>query len=362
MSSSVTHDVRFLSESPASSLGDDVAGLTELLRRAGRLPDGGRVVAARATPVGGSGLVGAVVRLRLGYAPDGPPGPPSLALKTASAAFAEGPRLAEVEAEFYRHLAPRLPEPVVPQVLGSGGEAGDRPCWLLLEDLGDQGFVRQIDGCAAEQALAAVRKLAALHAPWWGRDLPAGAREITVPRDAAVTTFCARWLGSHTGAWPPVLGDAPQRLLAGFDRLATRLASAPRTLVHGDFHSQNIAFGAADRPRDVRFIDFQFAQHGCGPLDVARFLATSLTPRLRRTIETDLVREYHRALLARGVTGYDLDRCRHDVRAALPWNLATPLALHVMAIQQRGREWPARLPIVERCLAAIDDWDAWDVP
>ncbi len=220
--------------------------------------------------------------------------------------------------EFYRHFAPRLPEPAAPLVLASGREAGGGPRWLLLEDLGDQGFVRQIDGCSAEQALAAVRGLAALHAPWWGRDLPAGTREITVPRNAPVTAFCARWLGSHTGTWPPVVGDAPHRLLAGFDRLATRLAAAPRTLVHGDFHSQNIAFGAADRPGDVRLVDFQFAQHGRGPLDVARFLATSLTPRLRRAVEADLVREYHRALVARGATGYDLDQCRHDVRAALP--------------------------------------------
>ncbi|MBB5938536.1 phosphotransferase [Streptomyces zagrosensis] len=334
--------------------------LTGLLRDGGALPGDGRVVASRVARMGGSGLVGAVARVHLEYAAGKPAGPASLVLKTASDVFDEGPQLAAMEVKFYRGVVPTLPEALAPLVVGSGLDERTGQSWLLLEDLGDSGFVRQIDGYSDSQALAAVRKLAVLHAHWWGRDLPRDLRWLTAPQDSAVAGFCARWLRSYGGPWPTALGDAPRRLLAGYDKLAARLGASPRTVVHGDFHSQNIAFGSGGQSHDARFIDFQFVQHGCGPLDVARLLATSLRTEVRREIETALVREYHGTLVARGVEGYELDRCVDDIRAALPWNLATPLALHVMGIQREGRHWPLRLPIVERCLAAIDDWGAWN--
>ncbi|MFE6777602.1 hypothetical protein [Streptomyces sp. NPDC057702] len=109
---------------------------------------------------------------------------------------------------------------------------------------------------------------------------------------------------------------------------------------------------------------------------MARLWATRLDTRVRRAIEDEVVRADHGARLDHGVTGYGLGHCRADVRVALPWHLATPLASRVtgitgvtdvtdvtdvtgvMGVQRHGHRRPARLPIVARRLPAIDDWDA----
>ena len=100
---------------------------------------------------------------------------------------------------------------------------------------------------------------------------------------------------------------------------------------------------------------------GCGAADVSRFIATSLQPELRRTIETALLDEYHSSLEAAGVREYDFDCCLLDFRAGLLWNLVSPLVLHIMRIVNTGGEWPAELPMLERCMLAVRDWEAEDL-
>ncbi|MGH3719725.1 MAG: hypothetical protein ACRDRI_12990 [Pseudonocardiaceae bacterium] len=58
---------------------------------------------------------------------------------------------------------------------------------------------------------------------------------------------------------------------------------------------------------------------------------------------------------------YLFDESLDDFRAALVWNLATPLALYVNKILTQGGRWRGELPILQRCLQAIEDWDALTV-
>ena len=93
-------------------------------------------------------------------------------------------------------------------------------------------------------------------------------------------------------------------LLANQDRFA---------LLHGDYRLDNLLFDPGQSW--VSVVDWQTLGVGLPARDLAYFTATSLNPQLRPTIEKDLVKDYHRALLGYGVTGYDFDACWRDYRS-----------------------------------------------
>ena len=305
------------------------------LRASGVLSERSTVVALDVVPLGGEGLVGEVRRLRPVYA--GEPGPATLIHKAPAARVAEGARMAAAERDFYRAGIAGGAGVSVP-VAHHVGDDGQ----LLLSDLGDGGFVPQVVGHRPEQAARALREVATLHRAFRGR-----APVAETPVDSPVAAFCRGVLRTRGGGWPSVLGDRAALLVEHLDLIAALLATPDATLAHGDFHSQNTHLGRTA----CTLIDFQFVQHASGMLDVARFLGTSLTTDTRRAVERDLLAEYAAA------AGAPVDTTA--LRAGLLWNLTTPLALRLVSLRADGGTWPARLPILERCLTAARDWDAW---
>jgi hypothetical protein len=332
------------------------AAVERMLRVAGTIEAGVRVRSLRAGVAPGSGLLGRIGRIQLEYDPLEASGPRSLIVKSPAVEFEDSRALNAVEVEFYRQRIPKRSGIRAPEVYGWGLDEQTGRGYLLLEDVGDRGFVRQIDGCSAEQAEQAIGEIARLHARWWNDVLPAELGWICPPAESPVGRFAGRWIRSYAGEWPALLAGVAGRLGEGYEEIGARLARSPRTIVHGDFHSGNIAFG----PAGVTLIDFQFVQHASGMVDVARFLATSLRTDVRRAIEADVLRTYRTALAAGGVRPADVDRCTDELRAALLWNVSIPLALHIRKVMTEGRPWSDSFPILERCLAAIDDWDALD--
>ncbi|MET9025949.1 phosphotransferase [Nocardia sp. NPDC004168] len=328
--------------------------LESTLRATHRLSSTDRIDDVAIHRLAQSGLVGEVLRLSISYGRPDTSGPDSLIYKQASDRFPESRHLAEVELGFYRYHETN-PTPIdVPAVLARGLTPVP---WLLMEDLGDDGFVRQIDGCPPDLAFRAISALATMHVWGWNRALPAEWDWLLPPASSRVGTFCRRWLRGYSGDWPTVLGSLPALVVDKFDAVAALLTPPRRTIAHGDFHSQNIHFG----PRRCTLIDFQFLQHASGMLDVARFLATSLTTEVRRAIEGDLLRTYHDRLAELGAAREDTEQWTTELRAGLLWNFCTPLTLHVIGLEQSRGSWPARLPILERCAVAADDWDALDL-
>lgn len=310
-----------------------------------------RVKSVAPVGISASGLMGAVTRLHLEYDPPEPPGPPTLILKTPTGLSALGHDMSRVEVHFYADRVAQESSIHVPAAYYCRIE---EPL-LLLEDVGKDGFTPQIVGCSEAQALKAIGEIAKLHARWWNAGLPKKLRWIRSPLDSPAGRFCAHWLQSYKGDWPAALGPAPEILRQRYEEIGRRLAVAPFTVVHGDFHSENVSF---DREGNVTLIDFHRVERATGMLDVARFLATSLEVSTRRTIEMTVLREYLRCLGAGGVTGYDMNGAIAGLRPALFWILASPLALHIRGIAEGRRTWPSHFPILERCLAAIQDWDA----
>ncbi|MGW6054441.1 phosphotransferase [Streptomyces sp. NPDC055189] len=333
--------------------------MTAALRGNGLLSSDGLVTGLRTGQLQGFGWVGQVERMWLDYAPDTEGAPRSVIIKRPSSTFTEGMTLAVAEARFYRTRALESADIRGPQIYhcAIGEQPGD--CVLVLEDLGDQGFVDQLHGCSPEQAALALTEISRLHGHWWNREFPAALAWLGTPADADGSALCFRWLRAYTGEWPAVLGDIPRLLVRNLDALAARLSRSPCTLVHGDFHCQNMSFDTTGARPTVTFIDFHFVQRGNPMLDVARFLATSITAETRRAAGADLLRSYHDQLLEHGVSGYSAAESADDIRAALLWSLVTPLALYVREIITCGvnRE-AAFLPYLRQWVAAIEDWDA----
>lgn len=306
----------------------------------------------------GPGLIGHVIRLHLTYDPAAA-GPASLIAKFPSRTLAQSLAFSCTEADFYAHHINGPAALQTPKVYYCRSDESNNRCCVVLEDLHNGRFVKQIDGCNETQARLAIRAIARLHGAWWNKPLPAALSRVRPPLSSPIGNFCSARLRSYKGAWPSLLSAIMPRFIKSCDLLRAQLSAGPRTLVHGDFHSQNIYF--SDDGASLTLIDFQFVQQGSGMLDVARFLATSLPVHTRRDLEWGLLQEYHRCLVEQGITDYDFDRSIHDLKAGLLWNLSTPVALHLVNIMEHGKVWPGQLPIVERCMTAIEDWKATEL-
>ncbi|KNB81389.1 hypothetical protein ACS03_27395 [Klebsiella variicola] len=84
-------------------------------------------------------------------------------------------------------------------------------------------------------------------------------------------------------------------------------------------------------------VDWQTLGVGLPARDLAYFTATSLDSPLRAAIEEELVADYHRALVAGGVSGYNLETCWRDYRlGVLQAPLISALGFAFAAATERG--------------------------
>ncbi len=267
---------------------------------------GTRVTHVDVEPVG-TGQVADTFRLRLGY--DDPSGrPPTLVAKVPAAAetsriAARLTRTYEVEASFYRDLAPGLPVRAPACHHAAHDPDGDSYV-VLLEDVAPAEQGDQMRGCTVDEIAAAVDEMALLHAPRWGDE----------------SLLAIDWLHRAQGDWAentmaligmaiPTFRDRYRDRLDAdanglIDRflplVAARLRDrpAPLTIVHGDFRADNLLFGG-DR---VVVVDWQTVATGPGPADLSYLLGASLTTEDRRRHEDELVDRYVERLGEQGVT------------------------------------------------------------
>lgn len=304
---------------------DVTAGwLTQALRSSGVLADGS-VSSLRTEPIGvGKGFAGRLARIFPAYAGDASGAPASLIAKFPAR---EGPTRAlaerfgfyEREVRFYQQIGGRAGIPTPRAYFSTVSTDGD--VVLLLEDKSDARGGDLLQGCSLNEAALVVDALAEMHARWWNSPDLAGFTWLPAPDDES-TLELGREISRP--AWEAFLKKAgkhlPRKLVELGDKnngdttLLHRLASAPRTLVHGDVAANNIMFGA----RGVEaLLDWQTVIQGRGAIDVAHFFVTSLQADERRSAEADLLPRYHHALMERGVQDYSFNDCWDDYRMAV---------------------------------------------
>ena len=291
---------------PTSPAAVSAAWLTGALRAAGLLDEG--AVSAVDWQAIGTGQVGDSARFTLTYDRAGP-GPATLAGKfpaedatSRQTAITHG--LYAKEVAFYRELAGdlaiRTPRALAAEIDEEGGSFV-----LLFEDLGPARGGNQLAGCSLDDARAAVRQLAGLHAPSWGNTAITG-RPWLAPRPESLAFLSQAYpyatqvfAERYAAQLAPELMDVCTRLAETCDRWFGRTAPQP-CLVHGDYRLDNMLFDIKGGAEPLGVLDWQTLVVGSGLTDLAYFngagVGTSLSAH-----EDELVEAYLAAMAQRGV-------------------------------------------------------------
>ena len=215
------------------------------------------------------------------------------------------------EIEFYRRLAGRFGG-AVPQALLALYDDAEGWFTLVLEDVCDGAQGDQIAGCSVEQARAALRTLARVHAPVLG-DLAVGSEAYLNqpnPLNQQLTAaLLPGFLERYADRIAPEHADVCRRFVAVLDAAAAD-RRPPLGLVHGDFRLDNLLFTADG----CKVVDWQTVSWGPSMIDVAYFIGGGLSVDDRRAAEEELVRGYHGELLALGVRDLSWERCWDEYR------------------------------------------------
>lgn len=163
----------------------------------------------------------------------------------------------------YRHL---LSNPTfdAPAVYASVYDPTLEQYWLFIEDLGTS----TLEGGDLEDFLAATRYLGTMHGTYAGREEELRRCGSLVEHGPAF--YRALAAGARRNLQQP--GQEPHldrfdRLMQRFDSVIRELLDQPRTLLHGDFSSHNIAVQSGRR---IRPIDWEWAAIGPVGWDLVR--------------------------------------------------------------------------------------------
>ena len=335
--------------------------LTRTLRESGLLHDAS-VVEVETELLGvGQSFIGDVVRLRLTFDRQVPGAPPTLIVKLPTSRLGANRGIGQMagayerEIRFYRELGadagPRTPKHYYSAMEEAPGSQytvafiqffdrlprwlirlvirfflwlsrfGNRRYLLMLEDLAPARVGDQVEGCSREEAERALRAGAKLHARywrspllwerWWIIPIDTGPNMAQVyfedTREQFIERYSERLTESALAQLEWLRSHGPE--------VVRGLASAPPTLLHGDFRLDNMFFDDANG--DVLLFDWQGTLRGPAAFDVAYFLSAALGIDAGPEEEAELLRFYHGALREQGVRDYPFEEFERTYRLAM---------------------------------------------
>jgi thioester reductase-like protein len=245
------------------------------------------------------------------------------------------------ELAIYEEAGARAPAHM-PMCYGTWRDDDTREWGLALERIDDAALIDSSDepGLWSPSHIdTAIAGLADLHAAWYRRDAELLQRHWIghVPSRATALEMTPLWrvLGHHAepylARWTaPAIVSTQRELIESVGDRWSIIDRSPRTLVHNDFNTRNIAIRRTDRGIELCAYDWELATVGIPQSDLAELLCFVLPPDVA---EDDAVRwvEHHRAALARA-TGASIDGGEWLVAfgAALDELLINRLAFYVM--------------------------------
>jgi hypothetical protein len=216
------------------------------------------------------------------------------------------------EVMFYRELASKTKTKT--PICYAAEIDSDNNFVLLLEDLAPATAGDHMAGCSVENARLALKEGALLHAAFWEDSelekkswlyVPEGAQgfyttdlietswayfraNFASQMDPEVISLCDKYVSSHE-SW-----NQPRK--------------GPKCFSHNDFRADNMLFGE----KKVTVVDWQTSNYLATGMDVAYFIGSAFDRETRRSVERDLLKEYHQTLVSEGVSNYDLNQLQND--------------------------------------------------
>lgn len=187
---------------------------------------------------------------------------------------------------------------------------------LLIEDISDALACDQLVGVDRAEYKKLLQAAAKLHAAFWGSEQLHG-KFWLLPADIDIDMrhqMMVRARPAYTALFSKTVADGMDAYLDKVEAdgvtLAHSLCQGPLTLMHGDFRLDNLFF----RGDEVLFIDWQLVRRGPPMYDIAYVLSCGLTD---TESARQLIRDYHDALIAHGVSNYSFDQAWQDYTTAL---------------------------------------------
>ena len=315
----------------------------------------------------GTGQVGESYRFTLNYAGDPGGSPTTLVGKfpasdpvSRATGVAMGNYVREVN--FYRQLQASALV-ATPHCLFTDVNTETCDFVLIMEDLAPAVVGDQTKGISLDAAALGLGEAAKLHASHWGdpniEDMAwiSDTRASPQPVDAGFiaglwTGFLERY-GDRVKPNCAAIGEA---IVARYGQFRSGY-SGHRCLIHMDFRPDNMLFGTETGGRAITIVDWQSLGWGCCMGDVSYFLAGAITREERRANERALLKDYHRRLLALGVTGYDFDALWRDY-ARYSFTLFNMGFAAAMIVERTPRGDDMFFQMLESGAAMVEDLDA----
>jgi hypothetical protein len=251
----------------------------------------------------GIGMMSGLERLDVDYATGS--GPPVIVLKMpasndANRAVAEAFHLYEREVLFYRDVAPRSAART-PEVYYADLDGSDFV--LLLEDLSDYRLGDQVQGAPSRTpgwgwsgSASTTPRSGTTSATPASPSCPTSGRRTARTRSSRVRLRLGphgRGVRRHPARPHPVAEGA---LPAAAPRLFEWMASAPLTVVHGDFRMDNLFFGNGGDQEPLIALDWQGCLRGRAAQDIGYFMSGSIPIELPRA-RAQLIGLWHHTLV-----------------------------------------------------------------
>lgn len=311
--------------------------------------------------------VGTTTRVRLKIEHEGPAALPKRwfvklpSLSWRAKTITALPRLLATEIKFYKELAPVIPINK-PQMLAAHSRFG-KGSTLVINDVTEVNGLpgRAGDALTFNQAQSVIEHLARCHAHFIHkvkRDpgflwLAGPIRQLEDGLGTALAVPLMKRGLQLAGDFIPQSLHKPALAYARNRKIIMQfLSSGTPTLVHHDCHPGNL-FWHNDEPG---FLDWQMVRLGEAISDISYFLATALSPEVRRKHEMALLIRYHELLSAHSATDIEFNELFQRFKA----HLCYPFEAMVVTLAVGGMmQLDSNLEMIRRAALAAQDHDTF---
>ncbi|MCB9455136.1 MAG: phosphotransferase [Anaerolineaceae bacterium] len=238
---------------------------------------------------------------------------------------------------------------------------------ILMDDLSDTHMTARDRMPTLGYGMALAESLATLHAHWWGK-IRLSEIDEHIPDAQAIQEFtdmgklgasfiiatCEDELKAH---WPEVIN----RIYVSHPHLMVQRTQddVGFTLIHGDMNRNNILV-PINGERPLYLIDRQPFNWSLtvwlAVYDLAYAMVLYWDVKIRRALETHVLRHYHKCLIRQGITAYTWEQLWDDYRlcAMMGVYVATEWCRSQLNMDTH-QYW---MPMLQRTLTAVDDLQA----